>query len=99
MPGAFNKMFDEIIKKFPDLIQALLQKVSQSDVESETSERKEAREKLITQLRNATEELSRLSQQPGERLTEEQMKEILSIPRPLPQNIPWAFLINQKGRK
>jgi len=91
-------MIDDVLKKFPDLIQALLKKVSQVE-SSESTERKKAREKLIAQLRSATEELGRLSQQPGERLTEEQMKEILSIPRPLPENIPWAFLTNQKGRK
>jgi len=92
-------MIDDIMRKFPDLVQALLQKVSQTEAASEAPERKRAREKLVAQLRGATDELARLSQQPGEKLSEEQMKEILSIPRPLPQNIPWAFLVDQKGRK
>lgn len=73
-------MLNEIMKKFPDLIQALLQKVSQSET-VETPIIKKAKKKLINSLQNITEELSRLSQQPGEKLTKEQMKKIISIPR------------------
>jgi len=91
-------MFDEVMRKFPDLVQALLKKASQMET-TETPERKLAREKLVASLRSITEDLAKLSQQPGEKLTEEQMKKMLSIPRPLPQNIPWAFLPGQKGRK
>lgn len=91
-------MIDEIMRKFPDLVEALLKRVSQTEL-SESPERKAAREKLISQLRNTTAELARLSQQPGEKLNEEQMQKILSIPRPLPQNLAWAFLTDQKGRK
>lgn len=77
-------MLNEIMKKFPDLIQALLQKVSQSET-IEIPIIKKAREKLIKQLSDTTKELSRLSQQPGEKLTKEQMKKIISIPREIPK--------------
>ena len=88
-------MINEIMSKFPEMVKALLEKAQQSDVQ-ESPKRKMAREKLMSQLKSATEELSKLSDVQGEKLSEEQVKEILSIPRPLPQNIPWAFL---KGGK
>jgi hypothetical protein len=88
-------MIEEMLRKFPEMIKSLLEKASQ--VNNETPKRKEAKDKLIKQLQSATEELGKLSQQPGERLTEEQIKKLLEIPRPLPQ-LP-AVLQSYKGEK
>lgn len=83
---------DELLSKFPEMVKALLQKVSQTENKTENPVRKAARDKLIARLQVYTDELARLSKQPGEKLTEEQMKEILAIPRPQSQMLPWMFL-------
>ena len=80
-------MIDEILKKFPEMIKAMLEKAEQSQ-SSETPERKKAREKLLAQLKDVAEDLSRLSKQDGESFTEEQMKDIVDIPRPSTSIIP-----------
>lgn len=87
-------MIEEVLKRFPEMIKSLLEKASKVNT-NETIERKMARDKLIRQLQNATEELGKLSQQPGKRLTEEQIKKLLEIPRPLPQ-FPSILTNNRK---
>ena len=92
-------MIEEMLERFPEMVKALLEKASQANSVSDTPERKAARDKLISQLQGATEELSRLSKTPGEGFTEEQIKKLLEIPRPLPQ-LPWTILQQaQKGKK
>ena len=71
-------MFDEIFGRLPEVIQSLLDKISQNPDESKE------KEKLISNLRNINEELNRLSQMQGDKLTKEQVEEMLKIPRPMP---------------
>jgi len=73
---------DELLKKFPELIKALLEKLSQSDFCSDVPEIKEAKGRLLSQLQTITEELTDLQNQGGERMTEEQIKTLVeNLPR------------------
>jgi len=65
----------EIFNRFPELIKALLLKISQ------TSPDNEALNRLTSKLDPIMSEFERLSQQKGEKLTDEQIKDILKIPR------------------
>jgi len=88
-------MIDEILKKFPEMIRAMLEKAEQTS-SSETPERKKAREKLLAQLKDVANELTRLSNQEGETLSEEQMKNLVNIKRPAPSIIPPSLKGNKK---
>jgi len=89
-------MIDDLLKKFPEMIRAMIEKAEQTEA-SETPDRKKAREKLLAKLKSVTEDLSRLSQQEGEEFTEEQMKEIVNTPRPLPSIIPPSLKNSKKS--
>ena len=65
---------DELIKKFPELIKVLLDKLSKSEFSSDVPEIKEAKEKLLSQLQTITDEMIGLQNKSGDRLTEEQLK-------------------------
>ena len=91
-------MIDDLMSKFPELIQTLLDKALSTSSPTETVERKEAREKLIKKLKSAINDLSKLSTLPGEKLDEKTIEKILSIPRPSPKELSWAFL-QKNGRK
>ena len=88
-------MIDEILKKFPEMIKAMLEKAEKTEV-SESPERKKAKDKLIAQLKGISEDLERLSNQDGEMFTEEQMKELVNIPRQAPNIIPPSLRGNKK---
>jgi len=65
----------EIFNRFPELIKALLLKIS------ETSSDNEALNRLTSKLTPIMNEFERLSKQEGEKLTDDQIKDILKIPR------------------
>ena len=77
-------MFDEIFKKFPQMIKTLLEK-------SITSSSKEEYKKLLHKIKAITEEMDRLTRVSGERLTDEQIKKILEIPRSTPDMFKWKI--------
>lgn len=80
---------DELIKKFPELIKTLLDKLSQSEFSSnDVPEIKAAKERLLSQLQTITDEMIELQNQGGERLTEEQIKKLFEV-RTLPQSLQW----------
>jgi stage III sporulation protein SpoIIIAA len=91
-------MMNEIFLKLPEMIQTLLEKISQLQINSESLESRLAREKLISQLKNITEEISHLSKQTGENLTEEQIQKIIQIPRPTSNTIPWITLSKMRDK-
>ena len=87
----------EVLGKIPELLDTLLKKVLEQENISEDIKRREARDRLITQLAQITEQMGRLVQKKGERLSEEQVKEVLSeVPRTMPKNISWAFVPSKK---
>lgn len=72
---------NELFAKFPELIQMLLDKVAQQPI-NQSSEREVAKQKLLYQLKNIMGDITNLSKQNGETLTEEQLKKIMEIPQP-----------------
>ena len=80
---------DEIFKKLPELIQTLLSRIEQTGISQENEDMAKARQKLISQLKMIVQEMSDLSGQKGEKLSEEQIKQILEIPRPASSFVPW----------
>ncbi|MFA5048761.1 MAG: hypothetical protein WC516_07080 [Patescibacteria group bacterium] len=70
---------DELIKKFPELIKVLLDKLSKSEFSSDVPEIKEAKEKLLSQLQTITDEMIGLQNKSGDRLTEEQLKKCFEM--------------------
>jgi hypothetical protein len=87
-------MIDELLRRFPDILNTLIEKASQS--KSDNPVVCAARNRLLEQLKDITGQLAKLSDMEGEKLTEEQVSAILSIPRPASKNLGWAFL--QQGR-
>ena len=65
----------EIFNRFPELIKALLLKISK------TSSDNEALNRLTSKLAPIMSEFERLSQQKGEKLTDQQINDILKIPK------------------
>lgn len=84
-------MIKELYGRFPDIIKMLLQKASETAYSDESDEVTAARNKLLAQLNSAAEEMSRLSNLEGEGLTEEHIKKLLEMPRPLPESMQWKF--------
>ncbi len=84
-------MIKGLYERFPDIIKMLLQKASQTKYGEESDRIRNARNKLINQLNEAADEMSKLSKMEGEGLTEEHIKKILSIPRPLPDSMKWKI--------
>jgi hypothetical protein len=85
-------MFNEILSKLPDLIQALMGQAFKTGSIHETPNMVEARNKLVSQLQSILAEISEISKQSGERPTEEQVKQIMEIPRITPTSTPWLAL-------
>lgn len=81
---------DELLKKFPELLKALLDKLSESDISANIPEMKEAKDRLFSQLQTITNEITELQNQPGEKLTEEQCK-VLMEKLPLPPSMQWTI--------
>lgn len=82
---------DELIKKFPELIKTLLDRLSESEFSSnDVPEIKAAKERLLSQLQTLTDEMIDLQNQGGERLTEEHIKKLLEA-RTLPQSLQWTI--------
>lgn len=77
-------MFDELFKKFPEIVRMLIQKASQNNNSKEM-------DKLLYQIKCATEEMDRLSKVQGEGLSQEQMETILKMPRPVPKQYQWQI--------
>lgn len=91
-------MIDEILKRLPDLIQSVMGQAFQKGSIHETPEMAEARNKLIAQLQTVLAEISEISKQSGERPSEEQMQQILQIPRLTPSSMPWVSLSKLGGK-
>ena len=70
---------DELIKKFPELIGALLSKLAQSEFSADIPEIQEAKNKLMGQLKSITDEIAQLQNKEGERLTEEQVRQLSDL--------------------
>jgi hypothetical protein len=58
----------------------------------------EARNRLIAQLQTILAEMSEISKQDGERPSEEQIKQIMQIPRLTPSSMPWVTLSKSGGK-
>ena len=86
---------NELFAKFPELIQMLLDKVAQQPI-NESSEREVAKQKLLNQLKNIMGDITNLSKQNGELLTEEQLKKVLEIPQPQVDLISSLVKLNSK---
>lgn len=81
---------DELIKQFPELIKVLLEKVSQSESNIDVPEIKEARDKLLSQLKTITDQMSGLQSNDQGQITEEQLKMFIeTLPRTLPPEMQW----------
>lgn len=91
-------MIGEILKKMPDLIQSLMSQSFQTGSVHETPEMAEARNRLIAQLQTILAEMSEISKQDGERPSEEQIKQIMQIPRLTPSSMPWVTLSKSGGK-
>ena len=91
-------MFNEILSKLPDLIQALMGQAFKTGSIRETPNMAEARNKLVSQLQSILAEISEISKQGGERPTEEQVKQIMEIPRITPASTPWLALSKLGGK-
>ena len=65
---------DEFFKKFPELLKVIFEKISQSDFSSDNPEVKMAKVRLLTQLKDITNEISKLQIKEGTGLSEEQIK-------------------------
>lgn len=79
---------DELLKKFPELIKTLLEKLSQMETNNiDKPEIKAAKEKLYNKLTNITKEIVECQNKEGEKLTEEQAKILEEIPRNI--SIDW----------
>lgn len=91
-------MIDEILKKLPDLIQSLMDQAFKGGSVHETPEMVEARNRLVAQLHTILGEISDISAQTGERPSEEQVKQILEIPRPIPNSMPWLAISRHGGK-
>jgi len=91
-------MIDEILRKLPDLIQSLMGQSFQKGSIHETPEMAEARNKLVAQLQNILTEISEISNQSGERPSQEQIQQILQIPRLTPSSMPWMSLSKLGGK-
>lgn len=90
-------MFDDLFKKFPEIVRMLVQKASESKNINDSDEAKIARNKLLYQIKCATEEMDRLSNIDGERLSQEQIESIFKMPRQLPEQFKWK--IQPRGKK
>ena len=86
---------NELFAKFPELIQMLLDKVAQQPI-NESSEREVAKQKLLNKLKNIMGDITNLSKQNGELLTEEQLKKVLEIPQPQVDLISSLIKLNSK---
>jgi hypothetical protein len=91
-------MIGEILRKLPDLIQSLVSQSFQKGSVHETPEMAEARNRLVAQLQTILGEISEISEQDGERLSEEQMRRIMQIPRLTPSSMPWMALSKPGGK-
>jgi len=80
---------DELLKKFPELIKSLLEKLSQTEFSSKL-EIKDAKSKLLSQLKTLTDEITALQNNGGEKLTEEQIKSFFENQQ-LPKNQQWVI--------
>lgn len=74
-------MIDDLLQRFPEILNMLIEKALQSKF-NDNPARKAARDKLLLQLKDISLELERLSKLQGDKLTNEQMEKLLSIPRP-----------------
>lgn len=87
-------MIDELLKQFPILLKALLEKLSQSEFSVSGKEAQEAKNKLLSQLQSLTDEISKLQNVSGEKLSEEQIKKLVDLRGGMP-NMNW--LIKPRG--
>jgi hypothetical protein len=88
---------NELFEKFPELIKSLLEKISQSDYGNSKPEMKAARDKLLSRLHGVMEEISHLQHQEPNSLTEEQIKKLIDMPRPLPPSMQWKIKPRKKS--
>ena len=78
-------MIDELLKQFPVLLKALLEKVSQSEFSVGNKKSQEAKNKLLSQLKILTDEITKLQNGPGNKLSEEQIKKIMDLRNQVPE--------------
>jgi len=87
---------NELFEKFPELIKTLLEKISQSDFSDSSPTMRAARDKLLAQLHSVMDEISQLQHKESGSLTEEQIKELMEMPRALPSSMQWKIKPRKK---
>ena len=82
-------MIKEIYGRLPEIIKTLLQKASEVSCNNEKIQN--ARNNLFRKLNIIMDEMNDLSNNEGDKLSEEYIKKILEMPRSLPDIMKWKF--------